>query len=129
MQTREGEPELERAKEMTVEGNGGIVYDTNPSPQRAPPESICETQFYHNTRNRGKVYNDIMASIGLDSPTSSLEERGREETTTYEQEFGSSLATTPIRNSAANLLTLGKHALTLRQGRIWEFKGRSPLGG
>ena len=37
MQTREGEPELERAKEMTVEGNGGIVYDTNPPPQGAPP--------------------------------------------------------------------------------------------
>jgi hypothetical protein len=69
-----------------------------------------------------------MASIGLDSPTSSLEDRGREETITYEQESGSPLAITPIRNSAANLLALGKHALTPRHGRIWEFKGKSPLG-
>ena len=114
---------------MTAGGTKWIIYDTNPPLQGAPPEFICETQFYQNARNRGKFYNKIMTNIGLDSPTSSLEDRGREETTTYEQEPGSPLATAPIRNSAANLLALRKHALTPMHGRIWEFKGKSPLGG
>jgi hypothetical protein len=114
---------------MATGERGSIIHDTNLPPHGAITEVICETQFYHNTRNTGKLYNEIMASIELDSPTSSLEDRVREDVTTYDQDSGSPLATTPIRNSAANLLALGKHALTPSYGRIWEFKGKSPLGG
>jgi hypothetical protein len=128
-QPGEAEEGAVRTGGMTEGGRETIIRDTNPTAYAAPPEVICETQCYQNARNRGKLYNEIMASIGLDSPTSSLEERTREDTTTYDQESGSPLATTPIRNSTANLLALGKHVLTPRHGRVWEFKGKSPLGG
>ena len=66
-----------------------------------------------------------MTNIGLDSPITSLKDRGSEDTSTYNQELGNQLASTPIRNSTANLMALGKHVLTPRQGRIWEVKGES----
>ena len=117
-----------RPVDMEVRRAEDTIKDTNPSylPQAILPEVILETQFHQHTKDRGKFYNEIMASIGLDSPTSSTEERGNEDT--Y-QEPGNQVAATPIRNSAANLMALGKHVFTPRQGRIWEFKGKSPLGG
>lgn len=38
-----------------------------------PPEVIFETHFNLTNNNKGSVYNEIMASIGLDSPTTSRE--------------------------------------------------------
>ena len=117
-----------RPKELEGRRTNDTIKDTNPAdlPQSIVPEVILETQFHQYTKDRGKFYNEIMASIGLDSPTTSREDRGGEDS--Y-QETGNQLATTPIRNSAANLMALGKHVLTPRQGRMWEFKGKSPFGG
>ena len=128
-QLKKTEIEPGRTKGVTAGEEEGIVYDTNPPQHGTPSEVVCETQFYQNARNRGKFYNEIMTSIGLHSPTSLREGRIREKTIIYEQETGSPRATMPIRNSAANVLVLGKHALTPRHGRIWKYKGKSPLGG
>lgn len=32
---------------------------------------IKDTQFHYKDKNNGKIYNEILASIGLDSPTTS----------------------------------------------------------
>ena len=66
--------------------------------------------------NKGRVYKDIMASIGLDSPNTSSETRG-DAASTHDQ--GTSFVNTPIRNSASSLIALGKHIITPRQGRLW----------
>lgn len=89
-------------------------------------EVIRETQFHLNNRN---IYNDVLASIGLDNPTTSQETRRGNEN--RDCEFGQSKQgiSTPIRNSASSLIALGKHVLTPRQGRIWETCNKSPLGG
>ena len=90
-------------------------------------EVIMETQLNEVIR-KSNIYNDIMASIGLDSPTPSQDSRGgvvnngRHGQEIFEDN-------TPIRNSAANLIALGRHMLTPRQGRIWEHRNKSPLGG
>lgn len=81
------------------------------------PEVILETQFHQHTKDRGKFYNEIMANIGLGNPTTSLENRGSEDT--Y-QEPGNQLATTPIRNSAANLMALvTDHGFLYNDRVVW----------
>ena len=67
-----------------------------------------------------------MASIGLDSPTPShdLRDGGYINNASRTQ-----VISTPIRNSATSLIALGKHIMTPRQGRIWELRNKSPLGG
>ena len=87
-------------------------------------EVIRETQFHPNNRN---IYNDILASIGLDSPTNSQDVRRGIGNKDYDH-FGQ-VVSTPIRNSASSLIALGKHVLTPKQGRIWETHRKSPLGG
>lgn len=47
--------------------------------------------------------------------------------TSHEQ--GMQGVSTPIRNSASSLIAMGKQVLTPRQGRIWETRNKSPLGG
>lgn len=98
-------------------------------PQGLLPKIIFETQLNPCNRNKGNTYKDIMANIGLDSPTSSREERGREDIDENNQGVGGQLINTPIRSSAASLMALGQHVLTQRQGRMWEFRSKSPLGG
>ena len=91
-----------------------------------PPEVILETQLHPSNRNTGNVYKEIVASIGLDSPTPS-QDIGR-----WDGNIVSPRAqhvSTPIRNSASSLVALGKHVFTPRQGRIWKFRSRSRLGG
>lgn len=68
-----------------------------------------------------------MASIGLDNPSTSIEDRAKEDTNMYDQNSGSQLVTTPIENNVATLITLGKHVITPRQGKIWEYKEKFPL--
>ena len=70
----------------------------------APMEVILETQP-NQYNSMGKVYKDILASIGLDSPTSSQKVRGNRP----EQDQVASLANTPIHNSVTSLMALGKH--------------------
>ena len=41
------------------------------------PEVILETQLHPSIINRENVYNDILISIGIDSPTASSDERDR----------------------------------------------------
>lgn len=91
-----------------------------------PPEVILETQLYPSNRNTGHVYKEIMASIGLDSPTPS-QDIGRWDGNIVSPRVQH--VSTSIRNSASSLVALGKHVLTPRQGRIWELRSRSPLGG
>ena len=95
---------------------------------RAKPNStlevILETQLNHN--NRDNVYKDIMASIGLDSPTPSHDQREGEDLNNSPR---GQVMSTPIRNSASSLIALGKHVMTPRQGRIWDLRNKSILEG
>lgn len=90
-------------------------------------EVIPKTQL-NEVRKRSNIYNDIMASIGLDSPTSSRETREGVANVDINDQ-APSVENTPIQSSAANLLALGKHVLTPRQGRIWDHRNKSPLVG
>lgn len=115
---------------MELEREDGAIFSMRPEPPHLTGtghvEVIPETQLNEVIR-RSNIYNDIMASIGLDSPTPSQDSRGgvvnhgRHGQESCEEN-------TPIRNSAANLIALGKHMLTPRQGRIWEHRNKSPLG-
>lgn len=55
----------------------GTEKDPHPSQQTThllqvlPPEVILETQFYTSKNTKGNIYNDILVSIRLDSPTKS----------------------------------------------------------
>lgn len=89
----------------------------------APTEVIPKTQLHH-LSNNGKVYMEILASIGLDSPTPSQEIRGN---TLIEGQEGPQVNTS-IRHSVASLMALGKHVFTPRQGRLWKHRNKSPLG-
>ena len=86
-------------------------------------EVIPETQPLppHGSR---KVYKEILASIGLDSPTQSHDTRDH----SLGEEHRLPQVNTPIRNSAASLMALGKHIFTPGQGRSWEGRNKSPLG-
>ena len=111
-----------------------MIIDTDPPPRGEYcyashtlfTEVILETQLNPSSRSKGSIYNDIMASIGLDSPTPSHETRRGENSNTSPR---AQLINTPICNSASSLIALGKHVLTPRQGRIWELRKKPPLGG
>ena len=109
--------------EGTVPPPRGDYYH---APHTLSTEVILETQLNTSSRGKGSIYNDILASIGLDSPTPSIETRREEDSNSSPR---AQLINTPIRNSASSLIALGKHVLTPRQGRIWELRNKSPLGG
>ena len=96
------------------------------APHTLSTEVILETQLNPSSRGKGSIYNDILASIGLDSPTPSFETRRKEDSNTSPR---AQLINTPIRNSASSLIALGKQVLTPRQSRIWELRNKAPLGG
>ena len=108
---------------MDIEKSRPIGMILPPLAGSAPTEVIPETQLIQLNGN-GKVYKEILASIGLDSPTSSHETRGNIQRKNLDMQQVS----TPIRNSAASLMALGKHVFTSRQGRNWECRSKSPLG-
>ena len=83
-----------------------------PSLQRQP-DTIKDTQFYEKTNNKKNIYKNILASIGLDSPSASMEND------VIDQGGDTLLVDTPIRNSASNLIALEQHIQTSRQGRMW----------
>ena len=90
-------------------------------------EVIRETQFHPPCRSRGHVYNDVLISIGLDSSTNSSKESDRDRNQDPKQGFGIEGVSTPIRNSANNLIALGKHVFTPNQGRVWELRNKFHL--
>lgn len=93
---------------------------------REPTSFIPETQLTPYTGYKGKIgYKEIMASIGLDSPTSSFE--CTNERDSPHRAPNSQLDNTPIRNSAASLMALGQQALSPGQSRIWESQHQPSL--
>ena len=86
-------------------------------------EVIPETQAWHLNGN-SNMFKEILASIGLDSPTASHELGGHLQRGSPGIHHGN----TPIRNSAESLIALGKHMFTPRQGRRWEERNKGPLG-
>ena len=94
-----------------------------PLASSAPWEVIPETQLAQLNGN-GKVYKEILASLGLDSPTSSHETGGH----IQRENLDMQQVNTPIGYSAASLMALGKHVFTPRQGRNLECRSKSPLG-
>lgn len=118
--------ELPRRPELEFIASSYPEVDPQLLSNRSHPLVLSETQFHPNNKNKGSVYNEILASIGLDSPTSSYEnmnEGGMNRHNHEDQPFS-----TPIRNSASNLIALGKHVLTPRQGKSWTYGNQSPLG-
>ena len=96
-----------------------VIYASRPSLMEVIPETQPIT-----LKGGGMVYKEILASIGLDSPTPSHETREN----VLGKEQGTQQINTPIRNSAASLMALGTHVFTPRQGRLWEGRNKSPLG-
>ena len=110
---------------------GKLLMGTDPahSISQGKIDVIPETQLTIYNNSKDHIYKDMLASIGLDSPTSSRDTWDEEESHAHAQGQTTPLANTPIRNSANSLLALGKHTLTPRQGRLWEHRNKSPLGG
>ena len=121
-------------KDWTFSTDVVMGTEVDPPPMReisvaahtSSTEVIWKTQLNPISTTHGKIYKVIMASIGLDCPTPSHETRIGEDNNFSPR---TQLVTTPIRNSATSLITFGKHVLTPRQGRIWELRNKSPLGG
>ena len=70
------------------------------------------------SNNKWNIYKYILASIRLDSPSASVDNREKEG---IKQGQIGSLVNTHIRNSASNLMALGQHIRTLRQRRMWNL--------
>ena len=114
---------------METEEDPHPSQETSHPPLGLPPDVMLETQFNMSNRFKSNIYKDILASIGLDNPTTSQKARGRERNSYFNQLLVGHLASTPICNSASSLMALGQHAMTPRQWRIWESRNKSPLGG
>lgn len=111
------EAEACRPSAMTLPPLGGL----------APMEVIPATQPAQ-MNTKGNVYKEILASIGLDSPTTSQETRNKFGDTVVSQDQDRQMVNTPICNSANSLIALDKQVLTPGQGKIWELRKMSPLG-
>ena len=83
------------------------------SSERAP-DTIWKTQPL--PKSKSSMYKDIISSIRLDSPNTSMESR-REEIREHNQ--GHSLLNIQIRNNASSLMALEKHELTPKQRSMW----------
>lgn len=73
------------------------------------PRVIIERQFNTNNKIKGSIYNDIMASIGLDNPTPSHETKTRKNNNI---DSIVQLIITPICNCATSLVALRKPTFT-----------------
>lgn len=94
-----------------------------------PPDIIMETQMTCRENNINEVYREMLIEIGLDSPSPSHERRRNNEgNITPKWGQTDTGVSSPVRSSAASLMALGQHALTPRQRRLWEERGKSPLG-
>ena len=99
------------------------IAEPSHPPYELLPEVILETQLHPSNMSERYVYNDILISIGLDSPIASRDKRDKDRNRNYAFNQGQIAqgVNTPIRNYANSLIALGKHVLTPNQGRIWEF--------
>ena len=93
----------------------------------APIEVIPETQLVP-MNGKGNMFKAILASIGLDNPTTSQNTRNNYDNVDQNHDKGMHMMNTPIRNSASNLIALGQHVFTPGQGKMWECRNKSPLG-
>ena len=116
---------IEEQADTEMDTEEGRIVGTVLPPVAGPSftEVIPKTQPIL-LNNKGSVYKDILASIGLDSPTSSNERGSNLQRANVDMQQGY----TPIRNSAESLMALGKHMFTPRQGRRWNERSKSPLG-
>ena len=88
------------------------------------PDTIWETQPL--PKSKGSMYNDIISSIGVDSPNTSTESR-REEVREHNQD--TSLIDITIRNSVSSLMAIEEHELTPRQRNMWNVSTSLPIKG
>ena len=100
-----------------------MVESTYPHP-KAPSEVVVETQLTNNARAKGNMCNTIMASIGLGSTTPTLYRGGEGRHIGIDAHMEAQLINTP-----SSLKALGKIAITPKQGKYWELRNKSPLGG
>lgn len=109
-------------KDYTIEG-----MTIQPS-YELPLAIIPETQFtsHEGENNRSSAYQAILASVGLDSLTTSQETWYEGEHNMPNQTLGKYLMNTPTRRSAGSLVPLGQHRLSPRHGRIWKNKVNPP---
>lgn len=92
----------------------------------APTEVIPKTQLVQ-MNSKGNMYKAILASIGLDSPTTSQENRNNYGDGEQNQGKEIHMGNTPVSNSVSSLIALGQLVLTPGQGKIWEGRNKSPL--
>lgn len=109
---------------MEAEGGTAIGLEVNTASRQVHFEVVPETQPLP-LNGKGMKYKEILASIGLDSPTSSHDTRGNERG----EENGLQRGNTPIRSSAASLMALNNYMFSPRQGSLWEGRNKPPLGG
>ena len=107
-----------------------LTRENHPQPlNNTLPEVIPKTQLNMHNLGNTNIYNATLASIGLDSPSHSQDMRNRAGNIAREHGQVASTVSTPVRNSATNLMALGHHVITPRQGRLWEARNKSPLWG
>ena len=118
------QPTLDQADaDMVTEGDR-LMGSVPPPPAGSTHGEVIPEMQLTQLKSTSIVYKDILASIGLDNPTSSHETGGD----LHKANFDKPHLNIPIRNSAASLMALGKHVFTPRQGKLWENKSKSPLG-
>ena len=105
---------------METERGMAVGMDINSASRQGGLEVIPETQPLP-FNGKGTKYKEILASIGLDSPTSLHDMRGNERG----EKNGLQQGNTPIRNSAADLMALSNSMFSPRQRSLWE--GRNNL--
>lgn len=108
---------------MEAKGGTALGGEEFPTSRQAQIKVIPETQPLL-LNGKGMKYKKILASIELDSPTSSHNYRG----IVPGEEQGLQHGNTPIRNSAASLMVLSNYMFSPRQGKIWESRNKPPLG-
>ena len=106
-----------------IGGSQHVVESTYPHPN-ALTEVVVETQLTTSTRAKDNICNAIMARIGLDSPTPTPRRGGEGRNIGYDAHMEAHLINTP-----SSLMALGKVIGTPRQGKTWEPRNKSPLGG
>ena len=82
-------------------------------------EVMVETQLIASNRTKGNVCSAIMVSIELESPAPTQRRRGEGRNIGHDSHVEAHLINTP-----SSLMALGKHIVTPRQCKVWEFKNK-----
>lgn len=89
---------------------------------------ILETQLNCYDGNKNSTYLTMLACIGLDNITKSLESQDGINQSSDILEVEKQLINTPLRSSAVNFMHLGNRSLSYKHRRIVNDKGKSSLG-